>query len=768
MALSNYRIIETVHQSRRFILSKAERLQDSKQVLIKTQAPAMLQDLKLSESLVKEASAAAQLSHPHIRKGLDCFSEGPNQYLVAEYAPGLPLIEYIRQNSDNVTYTQSLVWARDLLHALIYAAKRDVRHHNLNPYNIIINAASELKLIGFGKHRDAWQHSEGNFNYRYPILYVAPEIFKTNNPHPNSDIYSWAVLLYQILCKELPWRLDSFVGPDEQKLQSFSRAVTLPSAEKVPDGLYSVLLACLKLDPNERIRDFAELLDTLQQEVPDLDWSYHEPVEEVVPMGLPEPEPESSEADEEALGESELPIAGQIEPETKELSPELGFAEEPLPEPIVEDEAEAELQPEPDLPECPATESETEPEVTEFIQEFPAPIHEAPQEPEIQDDFAWPVIQDEPTRSIEADTIRKEPVMPPEPPEAKSEQVPKTKAAAAEVAPKQPAAPAPPPIEKPAASILPKPTYYDQDAELYPKAPKDLGSMKKIFITLMVLSLVFLSYVLIQRFFLRQKPKFDLKESTETTEIEDIDLAALAENIPLDLLWVPSDTLIMGSISPEAKDNEFPLLTIKISGFMISPLEITQEQWSMVYPSNPSLYIGANLPVENVSFYDVIEYCNAKSQKDGLKPAYDYHGSEIVCDFEADGYRLPTEAEWELAAKAGKGKNFQLYSGSDLPDEIGWYSENSQARSQTAGSKKPNSLGIYDMSGNVYEWVWNWYAPYSYRTEDLFSGPGGGTDKVIRGGSWYHNAERMRTTAREYVKPYVKTGYIGFRVVRSR
>jgi serine/threonine-protein kinase len=200
MALSNYRIIETVHQSRRFILSKAERLQDSKQVLIKTQAPAMLQDLKLSESLVKEASAAAQLSHPHIRKGLDCFSEGPNQYLVAEYAPGLPLIEYIRQNSDNVTYTQSLVWARDLLHALIYAAKRDVRHHNLNPYNIIINAASELKLIGFGKHRDAWQHSEGNFNYRYPILYVAPEIFKTNNPHPNSDIYSWAVLLYQILC----------------------------------------------------------------------------------------------------------------------------------------------------------------------------------------------------------------------------------------------------------------------------------------------------------------------------------------------------------------------------------------------------------------------------------------------------------------------------------------------------------------------------------------------------------------------------------------
>jgi formylglycine-generating enzyme len=242
----------------------------------------------------------------------------------------------------------------------------------------------------------------------------------------------------------------------------------------------------------------------------------------------------------------------------------------------------------------------------------------------------------------------------------------------------------------------------------------------------------------------------------------------LIENIPLEMVWVPSDTLIMGSISPEADDDEFPLLTIPLKGFMISPTEITQQQWNMVYSSNPSLYQGAELPVENVSFYDVIEYCNAKSLIDGLTPVYDYRGTEIICDFDADGYRLPTEAEWEFAAKAGIGKNFMLYSGSDDPDEIGWFSENSLARSHIVAGKEPNALDLYDMSGNVYEWVWNWYAPYSYRIGNLYSGPINGTDKVIRGGSWYHNADHLRTTSRDYVKPYVKTGFIGFRVVRSR
>ena len=232
------------------------------------------------------------------------------------------------------------------------------------------------------------------------------------------------------------------------------------------------------------------------------------------------------------------------------------------------------------------------------------------------------------------------------------------------------------------------------------------------------------------------------------------------------MIQVPADTLIMGSISPEADDDEFPLLTIKIAPFYISTREITQAEWQMVFPNNPSQFKDKNLPVENVSFYDAIEFCNAKSVKDGYRPCYDYYDTEVVCSYDADGYRLPTEAEWEFAAKSAQPRYFHTYSGGEVADDVGWHNGNSSAHSHPGALKTANQLGIYDLSGNLYEWVWNWYAPYSYRVDDPFIGPNSGTDKVIRGGSWYNPPADMRVTNRSYAKPYTKNGFIGFRVVR--
>jgi formylglycine-generating enzyme required for sulfatase activity len=127
--------------------------------------------------------------------------------------------------------------------------------------------------------------------------------------------------------------------------------------------------------------------------------------------------------------------------------------------------------------------------------------------------------------------------------------------------------------------------------------------------------------------------------------------------------------------------------------------EVTQREWRELMGNNPSYFKGDNLPVENVNWYEAIEYCNKRSVKEGLAPVYRGSGNSITCDWSANGYRLPTEAEWEYAAKGGN-KNFltYVYAGSNTVDAVAWYGGNS---THPVGTKAPNDLGIYDLSGNV-------------------------------------------------------------------
>jgi formylglycine-generating enzyme required for sulfatase activity/serine/threonine protein kinase len=759
MALNSYKILDTLYHSRRFLLYKAERVSDGMKVLIKTQDPAQITDKALYGSLRAEAAAAMKLDHPAIRRGLGCFEEGLSVYLVAEYAEGESLAERILQHPPKLE--QSLIWARDILNSLIHAAQLNEIHGNLNPYNIIVGYDASLKLIGFGKNRAAWKHSEGNFKYQLPMLYVAPEIFNTTKAHPNSDLYSWAVIVYQTICGQMPWRLDSFSSPEEQKHQSFSRAIIMPDSSVMPDWLYSILLSCFKIDPYERPANALELLELLKSESADFDWGSVPETEKlstepelIEPSPLEEPVAEP-EPIEELLAESAEPaVEDEIEPEiTVEPEPELSISPIPHHEPdselIAKILADAERVVE--IKSEPASEETVEPEFS-FIEEVTEPIFDIIDEPRkktFEPSQEQPEPEPEPIPEEAGKPLAVAPA--PEPkPEAEKPKI-------AEL-PAQPIASTSP---KAAQAPRAKPVYNVPEPER-----KDLSGMQKSFRVLMALSLLIVAYIAVQHFLLKERPDFSIPEPEIDTEA--ILQPELTENMPIEMVLVPADTLVMGSIHPEAKDDEFPLLTVPLRSFMISATEITQKEWSMVFAANPSLFRGEYFPVENVSFYDVIEYCNAKSLKDGLTPAYDYYGTEIICDFDANGYRLPTEAEWELAAKAGVGNSFLRFSGSDKPDEVAWFAENSNARTHPVGSKKPNAIGIHDMSGNIYEWVWNWYTPYSHRISNLYSGPESGTDKVIRGGSWYHNEALMRNTARNYAKPFVKNGYIGFRVVRSR
>jgi len=179
-------------------------------------------------------------------------------------------------------------------------------------------------------------------------------------------------------------------------------------------------------------------------------------------------------------------------------------------------------------------------------------------------------------------------------------------------------------------------------------------------------------------------------------------------------------------------------------------------------------------PVINVSWNDAIAYCNWLSEKEGLPKAYDDKGNLLDKDgmittdpSKVVGYRLPTEAEWEYAARGGNKSKGYKYSGSDTIDEVAWYTSNSGGKTQEVGKKAPNELGIYDMSGNVWEWCSDWYGNYSSSAQTNPYNSTAGSFRVYRGGSWYFDATLTLVAFRAFDSPTSTGDYLGFRIART-
>jgi formylglycine-generating enzyme required for sulfatase activity len=223
----------------------------------------------------------------------------------------------------------------------------------------------------------------------------------------------------------------------------------------------------------------------------------------------------------------------------------------------------------------------------------------------------------------------------------------------------------------------------------------------------------------------------------------------------------------MGSSS--GGNNEKPVHTVTVKSFYMGRTEVTQKEWAELMGNNPSYFKGDNLPVEMVSWHEAVEYCNRLSLKEGLAPAYRGGGNDITCDFTATGYRLPTEAEWEYAARGGNKDYISYeYAGGNSVDAVAWYDGNSGNRTHPAGTKRPNSLGLYDMSGNVWEWCWDWYGSYSGGSQTNPAGASMGTGRVFRGGSWIHVAANVRSAYRGLSTPSNRGNDLGFRLVRPQ
>lgn len=246
------------------------------------------------------------------------------------------------------------------------------------------------------------------------------------------------------------------------------------------------------------------------------------------------------------------------------------------------------------------------------------------------------------------------------------------------------------------------------------------------------------------------------------------------------LVLVTAGTFLMGSPvgEPGRFDTEEAQHGVKLtSNFWISETEVTQGHYSAVMGANPSIFatsgIAPVLPVENVSWVDAIKYCNQLSTNEGLQPCYQVvTDSDIRWDLgpACTGYRLPTESEWEYAARAG---GTTLYAGSDNIDEVAWYNDANGSTHAVKG-KKANAWKLYDMTGNVWEWVWDFYqAAYPATTLESPAvdpiGPQGGPERVYRGGSWSVIAgdiQIMRVANRRREKPGFTGNSLGFRIVK--
>lgn len=240
------------------------------------------------------------------------------------------------------------------------------------------------------------------------------------------------------------------------------------------------------------------------------------------------------------------------------------------------------------------------------------------------------------------------------------------------------------------------------------------------------------------------------------------DFTETAWGINMKMIWVEGGDFLMGCSSEQGgdcEDNEKNVRRVTVDGYWIGMCEVTQSQWEKVVGT--SIYqqkskangsntygVGADYPMYYVSWDEAMEFCRLLSNKTGKT------------------YTLPTEAQWEYAARGGNKADGTKYAGSNMVDAVAWYTDNSGSTAHPVGTKRGNSLGIYDMSGNVWEWCKDWYSS-SYTNYDTNNptGPSNGSSRVFRGGSWSNYARRCRVSNRSLSTPSACGGLLGFRVV---
>jgi len=264
------------------------------------------------------------------------------------------------------------------------------------------------------------------------------------------------------------------------------------------------------------------------------------------------------------------------------------------------------------------------------------------------------------------------------------------------------------------------------------------------------------------------------KPDTSSSKAESSGPVEIVTKSGVEMVALSGGEFTMGT--DKGNPDEAPLHKVKVTGFLIDKFEVTGEMFKKAQLPNPSHWQESpKNPVERVRWNDAKQYCNERSLLEGLKPCYNEKTADWDCDYSANGYRLPTEAEWEYACRAGADGPYD-FGTTDKLRQFAWFAENATERTHPVGQKKPNRWGIFDLYGNVSEWCEDVYSPTYYRESPATDptgppNPGKDVKRVMRGGSWKTSADSSRSTFRQGQRTgdtdaCFFTDYCGFRCVR--
>ena len=744
----------------------------NREVAVKVLPRAYLRDEDFVTRFKHEAQVAANLEHQHIVRIHQIGEETDLCYFVMSHIPGGSIGDEIKKRG-TIDLDDIIQWGGDACSALAYAHQQGVIHRDLKPDNIMLDKNRRAVVMDFGIARAALgtRLTQTGAVIGTP-QYMSPEQAQGKELDGRSDIYSFGMVLYQMATGTLPFQSTDAVSLMYMHVHETPQAPDARNA-KVPAWLRDIILKCLAKRPEDRFASAEELGRALTERL----------------------KPKISKTALMPGKSARKSRAGLFIGFAAALVILLGaggyywFVIRPQSAPAPAATAPAGHQAAPgeaanadDIAFQQAEMVNTEQAYSVYLKSYPSGKHTAAAQSKIE-------------------TLKSQPSAPAQASGAPQPVTPQQTTAAPTSAPASSSAPAKPVAQTDAsrednlafqqAEMVNTKQAYGTYLRNYPSGVHAADAKTKM--AALDEQDAKTAAARAEEDTRKDDQAFQLAENTRTPDAYKSYLiahptgrhaadaksriAAAEERAAIDervkvalnalsmrLVSIPGGSFQMGS---DKGADEKPAHTVTLSAFQMTETEITQAQYQGVMGATPAFFksTGSN-PVERVSWFDAISFCNKLSEKAKLDPCYNIATGD--CDFTKNGFRLPTEAEWEYACRAETGGDY--YTGNNPTDlaRAGWYADNSVEKTHTVGQKAPNAWKLFDMHGNVWEWCQDWYGKDYYGSAPKLNpaGPSSGSEKALRGGSWIDNAGSCKASKRRSFNPKKNYSDIGFRVVR--